>query len=527
MIVVDTTIVNVITASVIDDLDITSSQTQWIQESYAITFAALLLVFGRLADLVGARRIFTAGLVVFGVTSLLAGLAPNGTVLILARFLQGTGGAMLLPTSLSLLNQTFTGKARGQAFALWGSTIGAATAVGPVIGGWLSEHASWRWAFGINVPLVVLVVFLTMTFIDPSPRTRARIDAPSALLSVAGLAALAFGLVEGRSYGWVTSIETFDLFGYAWTSDPSPVFIALVAGVLVLAVFTWRQIRLSRPGASREPLMNTRLFAIPSFRNGNIAIVIIGLGEFGIIAVLPLWLQFTLNYSALQAGVALLPLALGSFFASGLSFGLQARLSALDLVRLGLALEALALAGLGVVAATTSAPWWAIAIALFGYGIGVGFATAQVTNVVLADVPASDAGSGSAIQSTFRQLGSALGIAVLTTVFYSILGKDVKSGLADSGLPHAQIDQFANAVTQSAGAVIQPFAANSATAQVADAARDAMANGVAIASWIAAGLLALGVLATVLIPTRAAGAGDQDGQHHEPMDEERAGEPHR
>jgi EmrB/QacA subfamily drug resistance transporter len=503
MIVVDTTIVNIITPSVIKDLGINSSQAQWLQVSYAIMFAAFLLVFGRVADIVGARRIFIIGAVAFGVTSLLAGLAPTGDILILARFLQGAAGAMLLPTSLSLLNQTFTGRARGQAYAVWGSTIGAATAVGPVIGGWLSEHASWRWAFGINIPLVVIILVLTLAFITPSSKIAGRVDVTGALLSVFGLAALSFGLVEGRVYGWVTSASAFDLFGGKWNSGLSPVFYSLVIAVILLALFVWRQVRLNNANSTSEPLMNTRLFHIPSFRNGNIATVIIGLGEFGIIAVLPLWLQFTLNYTPLRAGVALLPLAIGSFMASGLSFGMAARISAVGLVRIGLALEAVALVGLGVVAATTSAPWWSISIPLLVYGVGVGFATAQVTNVVLADVPAENAGQGSGIQSTFRQLGSALGIAALTTIFYSVLSNNVKTSLHGGNFSTAEINKFASAITDSAGAIIAGLGENPATAAVAQAARDAMASGVAIGAYVAAGLLILGVIATLLIPSRS------------------------
>jgi len=500
LIIVDTTIVNVITPSVIADLGITSSQAQWIQESYAIVFAALLLLFGRIADIIGARRLFTVGIVVFAATSALAGLAPTGTVLIAARFLQGVGGAMLLPTSLSLLNQTFTGPARGQAFAVWGSTIGAATAVGPVIGGWLAEHVGWRWAFGINVPAAVVVLGLTLRFIAVSPRTTGRIDVPGALLSATGLAALAFGLVEGRSYGWIRSTTPFQVLGRRWGLGVSPVFVALLVAAGLLTWFVARQIRINRGDAPERALMNTRLFAIASFRNGNVATVIIGLGEFGIIAVLPLWLQFTLGYSALQAGAALLPLAGGSFVASGLSFALNRRLSALDLVRIGLGLEAAALAGLGLVAALTSAPWWSISIVLFGYGVGVGFATAQVTNVVQADVPAGNAGQGSALQSTCRQLGSALGIAVLTTVFYTTLSSRTAAGLTGTGLSTDRIEALTAAVTDSAGAAISSFAANDATAAVASAARDAMADGIALGSFVAAGLLALGLGATLLIP---------------------------
>ncbi|OJX73977.1 MFS transporter [Leifsonia sp. 71-9] len=500
LIVVDTTIVNVITPSVIDDLKIDSSQAQWIQESYAIVFAALLLVSGRIADLRGARTVFIGSVVLFGLTSLLAGLAPNGEILILARFLQGIGAAAILPTSLALLNHMFTGPARGQAFAVWGSTIGAATALGPVLGGWLSEHASWRWAFGINIPLTVVILVIAAVFLTQPPRSRGGIDALSAILSVLGLGLLAFGLVEGRVYGWVTSEKVFTLFGGTWDEGLSPAFVALVLSVLLLAVFVWRQILLSRASSARPPLMDVKLFSIASFRNGNVATMIIGLGEFGIIAVLPLWLQFTLDYSPLEAGATLVPIAIGSFVASGISFPLSERVSPLALVRIGLILEVVGLAGLGVVAAYTDANWWFIALVLFFYGIGVGFATSQVTNVVLADVPEGEGGQSSGIQSTFRQLGSALGIAALTTVFFSSLGGILHGKLTDAGLTGAEATKLSNAVTDSAGAVIEPLASNPQTVFAADAAREAMTQAIAIGSYLAAGFLVVGVIATLLIP---------------------------
>lgn len=500
LIVADTTIVNVITPSVIDDLGIGSSEAQWVQESYAIVFAALLLVAGRVADLRGARFIFLAGVIVFGVSSLLAGLAGTGEILILARFIQGIGAAMVLPTTLSLLNHMFTGKARGQAFAVWGGTIGAATALGPALGGWLSEHFSWRWAFGINIPLTILIVILTIAFIAPSPRTSGRVDVTGAVLSVLGLGLLAFGVIEGRIYGWLTSTHPFNLFGFTWDSGPSPAFTALVAGAIALGFFVRRQVRLSRSTGGEQPLMNTRLFSISSFRNGNIATLIIGLSEYGIIAVMPLWLQFTLDYTPLQAGLALVPIALGSFLASGVSFPLSNRFSALVFVRAGLALEILGLVGLGVVAGTTDAPWLAIAAVLFVYGVGVGFATAQVTNVVLEEVPGKEGGQGSAIQSTFRQLGSALGIAALTTVFFSTISSNLRSNLADGGMDPASADDFASSVTDSAGAAIASLGENPDTVAVADAARDAMTHGLVLGSYLAAGFLVLGVVATFLIP---------------------------
>ncbi|CAM5263437.1 MFS transporter [Streptomyces spiroverticillatus] len=514
LIVVDTTIVNVIVPSVIEDLDVNSGQAQWIQESYAIVFAALLLLVGRFADLVGARRIFIAGVVVFGATSVLAGLAPNGELLVVARFLQGAGAAMILPTSLSLLNATFTGKARGQAFAVWGSTIGAASALGPLLGGWLAEHATWRWAFGINVPLSLLILVGAFLYLAPSPKTKGKIDAVGAALSVVGLGLLAFGLVEGRTYGWFATTRPLDLLGFHWDGGPSPVLVALVLSVVSLLAFVTRQAAITRSGDPSRALMDVRLFSISSFRNGNVATLIIGLGEFGIVAVLPLWLQFTLDYSAVQAGLALVPVAIGSFVASGASFGLAAKVHALNQLRIGLALEVVGLAGLGLIAATDS-PWWTVALVLFLYGIGVGFATAQVTNVVLAEIPENSAGQGSGIQSAFRQLGSALGIAVLTTLFFTTLSGKLGDRLDSLGLPAGQADKLTQAVTDSAGAAIGPLSGNPATAPVADAARWAMTEGITLGGYVAAAFVVLGLIATALIPSagvRAATSAEEEGK---------------
>ncbi|MGH3641133.1 MAG: DHA2 family efflux MFS transporter permease subunit [Mycobacterium sp.] len=504
LIVVDTTIVNVIVPSIVRDLGVTSVQAQWIQESYAIIFAALLLLVGRVADILGARRVFITGVVVFGATSLLAGLAPTGELLVLARFLQGAGAALILPTSLSLLNASFTGKARGQAFAVWGSTIGAATALGPLLGGWLSEHASWRWAFGINIPLVVVICIAALAFLERSPRTRGRVDVAGAVLSIVGLGLLAFGLIEGRTYGWIRTTEPLEVFGLSWAGGPSPVLVALTLSAVALIAFVLRQIALSRsvePGEPTKALMDVRLFSIGSFRNGNIATLIIGLGEFGIVAVLPLWLQFALGYSPVEAGLALVPIAVGSFVASGASFGMTSRVSPLGLVRLGLVLEAVGLAALGFIARPDS-PWWEIAVALFFYGIGVGFATAQVTNVVLADVPEPSAGQASGVQSVFRQLGSALGIAVLTTTFFSALGSRLSAQLTTSGIPAERSDELTRAVVASAGAAIDGLAAAPQTAPIAVAAREAMAHGISLGSYLAAGFLLAGLLATLLISAR-------------------------
>ncbi|MFF6875276.1 MFS transporter [Streptomyces sp. NPDC012474] len=508
LVVVDFTIVNVVMPPIIDDLEISAYDAQWIQESYAIILAALLLVMGRLSDVVGARRLFLIGTAVFGLASIAAALAPSGDLLIAGRFAQGIGGAIVMPTSLALLNMTFRGPDRGKAFAIWGSTIGAAAAVGPLLGGWLAEY-SWRWAFGINIFVVVLIVLGVMKYLEKSPRQPGKIDAVGGVLSVLGLGLLAFALIEGRNCGWWEPRKDFGPFGDAL--DLSVIPAALVVSVACLALFLALQLRLTRVNGT-APLMDTSLFGIKSFSTGNIATLIIALAEFGMLAVLPLWLQYTLGYSVLQTGLIVFIVAVGSFFASGASFGMAEKIGPIGLVRIGLVLEAIGLLMFGLLAGSDS-QWWIIGIALFLYGMGVGFATAQVTNVVLADVPPQHAGQGSGIQSAARQLGSALGIAILTSSFFTALDSDLSDRLVQRGTPAPEADELSSAVADSAGAMISGLGENPQTASAAGAARDAMSHAIQVNGYTCAALLALGMLATLLIPRPRAGA-QQWGEEH-------------
>ncbi len=492
LIIVDSTIVNVAIPAVISDLGISSSQAQWVQESYAVVFAALLLLAGRLADALGRRQVFLAGTVLFVAASVLAALAPDGNLLVASRFLQGVGGSVILPTSLSLINSTFRGKERGQAFAIWGSTIGGAAALGPLLGGWLTTDFSWRWSFGINVPLGVLIVAGTLLFVAPTPRSAGRLDLDplGAVLSVLGFGGLAFGLVEGRTYGWWRPIGDVTLAGL------SPVPLAFAVSALALGGFV--ALAFSRRRRGLRSLVDLDLFRIPSFAAGNVAAAIISLGEFGILFALPLWLQNALGYTAFETGLLLLALALGSFAASGAGAVLTERIGPLMMVRLGIVLEVVGVGGLGLtVAPDTSA--WTLAPLLAVYGIGVGLATAQITNVVLADVPVASSGEASGIQSTARQVGSAMGIAVLGTVLFTGLSGATRTGLTGAGLPAATVDGITAAVSNSAGAAIGPLAADPATAAAAEIARQALSSATATSALVAAGALVLGLLATLRI----------------------------
>ena len=488
LIIVDSTIVNVAIPTVVRDLDITSTQVQWVQESYTLVFAALLLVWGTLADRYGRRRLLMIGLVLFGLSSVAAALAPTGDILIAARVVQGVGGAMLLPTTLSLINATFVGRERGIAFAVWGSTIGGMAAVGPLLGGWLTTSFSWRWAFGINAPLGILLVIGALVFVSESKAFQTgRVDVVGAALSVVLFASLVFGLIEGRTYGWWLRDKPPSF----WTFDISPIpFAFTITAVTLVAFVAWG---LHRQRIGKSTLIAFSLFRISSFRNGNIAAMVVSLGEFGLILSLPLWLQNVLGYDALQTGFVLLALALGSFAASGFAGALSGRIAPVQVVRAGIALEIVGIVIIGLVI-STSTPWWAIAAGLFVYGMGVGLATAQLTGVVLADVPVEQSGAASGTQSTARQVGSALGIAILGTILFSTLGSQFADKLPSS-IPSSARTAVVNAVVDSAGGAIPGLVTKQPA--VGKLAEQAFSDATKISAFSAAGFLALGLLATI------------------------------
>lgn len=493
LIIVDSTIVNVAIPSIVDDLGIDSTEVQWVQESYTLVFASLLLVFGTLADRVGRRRMLVLGVVVFVLASLGAASAPTGELLIAARVVQGVGGAVMLPVTLSILNATFHGRERAIAFAVWGSTIGGMAAVGPLLGGWLTENLSWRWAFGVNLPLGVIILVGIVLFVVESRAERPPgLDPVGAALSVLLFGSLVFALIEGRTFGWWTSADPPAF----WTLDVSPIPFVLLVTVLALVAFVlWGR---ARTRAGHDAMLPTDLLGIRSFRNGNLVAMVVALGEFGVILSLPLWAQNVLGYSATQTGLVLLALALGSFLASGAVGATAGRLRPLWVVRLGILAE---IAGLGILAAVLAVdtPWWAIAAGLGVYGFGVGLATAQLTGVILADVPVERSGQGSGTQSTARQVGSALGIAVLGTILFTSLGSQLTSSLPD-GVPDAQREQIVSAVVDSAGAAIPALEAQSPEA--AAVARAAFTDATRGSVLAAAAFLVLGLAASASLGRR-------------------------
>jgi EmrB/QacA subfamily drug resistance transporter len=489
LIIMDATVVNVALPVIIEDLHLDATQAEWMNAIYSLVFAALLLTVGRIGDIRGRRLLFLLGMVVFVLASVLAGLSGGGPALIGARLLQGIGAAMILPSTLSTVNAVFTGRERAIAFAVWGSTIGGMAAVGPLVGGWLTTYSTWRWAFLINVPVGLVVLALTVLFVpetkdDTSPRT---LDLYGVALSTLGLGGIVFALIEGQHYGWWRQPDgTF-----------SPVPVALVLGVVLMARFLVVQRR--KKAAGRVVLVDLGLLDVRSFRFGSIAALIVALGEFGLLFTLPLLLQNALGFSALGTGWLIVSLAIGTFLVSGLTPQLTARYGGRAVVRLGLATEAVAVAALAITL-SSDISGWLIALWLFLYGVGVGMATAQLTSVILAEIPVAESGQASGLQSTFRQLGSALGVAILGTLLIGTLGRSTTSALEAAGAPAPVVTRVSDAVTGSAGAVIPSLQAVPATSAYGDAAADAMIHASKVTTGVAAVVIGLGLAATVALP---------------------------
>ncbi len=433
LIIMDATVVNVALPVIVGDLKLSASDAEWINSIYSLVFAALLITVGRVGDLHGRKKLLVIGITVFGLASLLASFSTSGATLIFARFLQGVGGAMVLPATLSTVNTLFKGKERGIAFAIWGSTIGGMAAVGPVVGGWLTTVSSWHWAFLINIPIVLIVIVGASLFIPETkdPHVQKGADFAGISLSIIGLSLIVFGLIEGIRFGWLKTLENFSVGPLTWSWSVSPVAVAFVVGVATMALFVRTENNRAKSG--KPILLDLNLLKIKSFRYGSIAALVVALGEFGMLFSLPLFLQGGLGYSALRTGVLILALAMGTFLISGGTPQLSARMGGRAVVRLGLALEAVAILGMSF-AFSLTVPSIVIAAWLFLYGAGVGLATAQLTSVILAEVPVEQSGQASGLQSTFRQLGSSLGVAILGALFFTVLGSTRIQGADISGL---------------------------------------------------------------------------------------------
>ena len=500
MIIVDATIVNVAVPVLVKDLGLDSTQSEWVNTTYALVFAALLVTLGRVGDLVGRRATYVAGTVLFAVASIAAGLAPTGEWLIAARLGQGLGGAAILPATQSILNTTFRGRDRSIAFGIWGATIGGVAAIGPLAGGWLTTNLSWRWAFYVNLPVAIIAIIGTLLVVKESRDEHGARgwDPLGFLLVTGGLSAVVFGLVEGRLYGWLAPERPFAVLGWSWPSNEVSVIpVAMAGGIVALMAFAVVELRRERAG--KFFLFDFDLWRFPAFRYGNLAGTIVSLGEFGLLFVLPLFLQAVVGYSAFDTGLTFLALALGSFVSAGGASSMTTRLGARRVVTIGMGLEAVGVLGTTLLISPT-VNGLMLAVPLFVYGVGVGFATAQLTSIVLSEVPAQRSGLASGTNSTMRQVGSALGIAILGTVLFTSLASGTRDRLAEQGLPSQATEAIVSAMDASAGQALPAIRVDPRGAAVVPAIETSFADAARAAGRVAFAFIVLGFLLSLWIP---------------------------
>ncbi|MEO8607855.1 MAG: MFS transporter [Chloroflexota bacterium] len=450
LIVIDSTIVNIAFPAIQSTFKASYADAEWVNSIYSLVFGAALITWGKLGDQYGRRNIFILGAIVFVLGSLGTGLAGNIGVLVLFRAVQGMGGAMMSPSTLSIISSTFRGKERGTAFGIWGATAGVSAALGPILGGWLIEYGtgitaeSWRLAFLINVPVGIIAVVGAFWAIR-EVRDRAlkhHIDVLGIILASVSLGSIVFGAIEGQNYGWLEAKKVFTIgsFNYPQLADgvtqipagtTSFIPIAFVLGIITLILFVIWEVRQERNGG--EPLFEFGLLRYPSFRYGLLTVSIVALGEFGVVLVLSIFFQLAKGLGAFETGLRFLPFALVMIIAAPTAGVLSGRFGAKWVITIGMFCEAAALFWISrILYVNTSYLSFLPAFSLYGFGLGL--AIAQLANVVLSDIPPDKAGAASGANNTLRQLGASLGIAIIGAVMFGTFASESKPLIEESTL---------------------------------------------------------------------------------------------
>ena len=394
MIMLDNTIVNVALPSIQRDLKISLSELEWVVNGYALTFAVLMLTGGKLADLFGRRLIFIVGLAVFTASSLACGLATSANFLIAARVVQGVGSAMMNPATLSIITATFPPRQRGMAIGIWAGVSAMALAIGPLLGGVITEQINWSWIFFINVPIGVLGIVVARLVIAESKDTSEvqRLDLPGLVTSAAGLFALTYALIESNNYGW-TSIRILALFGVA---------------VAALAAFVLLELR------QRVPMLDLSLFRNPTFAGANGVMLLVALAMFGVFFFISLFVQNVLGYSATQAGASFLPMTVLIVLVAPIAGKFSDRVGSRWLMGAGMTLVGGSLVIFGRLDVGSS--YWQILPGMLVGGLGMALAMTPTTAAAMGSVPVDKAGVGSAVLNSMRQIGGSLGIALMGAI---------------------------------------------------------------------------------------------------------------
>ena len=409
MIMLDNTVVNVALPAIQSDLGISVSELEWTVAAYALTFASLLLTGGKLGDLLGRRLIFTIGLAVFTLSSLACGLSSSAPELISARAVQGIGAALMMPATLSIISATFHARERGMAIGIWAGVSAMALAIGPLLGGVITEHISWNWIFYVNVPIGVLAVIAAIVVVPESRDTsrEQRLDLPGLVTSAVGLFALVYALIEAHSYGW-TSARILGLFAIA---------------VVALAAFVLLEMH------QRVPMLDLSLFRNGTFAGANLVAILVTLAMFGIFVFFPIYMQTFRGWSPIQAGAALLPWTVMVVIFAPIAGKLSDRVGSRWLMAGGMTVVAICCLLLSTV--TLHSSFWHMLPAFILGGLGMSFVMTPMSAAAMGAAPVDKAGVESGVLNTFRQVGVALGIGIMG----AIISNRAAAAAADGASP--------------------------------------------------------------------------------------------
>jgi EmrB/QacA subfamily drug resistance transporter len=493
IIVLDNSILNVAIPTIVRDLGASNSQVQWMIDSYTLVFACLLLTAGSLGDRFGRRGALLIGFLIFGLGSVASSLAQNSNQLIATRAVMGIGGALIMPATLSIITNVFPREERGKAIGVWAGTAGLGAALGPLTGGLLLTHFYWGSVFLVNLPIVIFGIIAGFLIIPTSKDPSApRLDPVGALLSIVGLTALLFGIIQAPSEGWT-----------------SPLILAsFAAGIVLMVAFTlWER-------HSDHPMLNVEFFKNPRFTAASGSITLIFFAMFGSIFLLTQYLQFVLGYSPLESGVRLLPMALTLMVVAPLSPRMVKRFGTKVTVVFGLLLVTFALLAFGTLQVDSS--YGSIAWRLIIMAAGMGLVMAPATDSVMGSLPLAKAGVGSAVNDTTRQVGGALGVAIIGSVLSSTYGSAMGTFFAGTPAPPEAVEAAQNqlgavtVVADKLAAAPVPGAQQLASNLVATA-NQAFVSGMHWGVLVAAAATLIGaIIAGLFLPALARDGDDYD-----------------
>ncbi|XUW99800.1 MAG: MFS transporter [Dehalogenimonas sp.] len=410
MINLDVTIVNIALPSIMNNLKASLTDAEWVVNIYILIFAVSLITMGRFGDIFGRKRLFIGGLVLFTAASLACGLSQNIQTLVASRALQAFGGAAMMPATLSILNVAFKDGGRGAAMGVWGAVSGAASAMGPIIGGLLVDRFSWGSIFLVNIPLGIIAIIAGMIVVKEStdPTAVRQIDWPGVASATAGMAGLTFALIEGQRFGWSSPIilGSFGLF------------------VIGLILFFFIEKR------SQAPLIQLILFKNINFAAGNVVSALLMFGLIGILFLLVLYFQIVLGFSAVKTGLVLLPMSAVVVFIAPMAGRMAERNGVRWILASGMLTISVAIFFMAHLSINTT--WQSLIVPLIFAGVGMGLVMAPVNTVMMAAARVEQSGAASGIMTTMRQVGSLLGIAVLGAVLQARLASGLIAALTNA-----------------------------------------------------------------------------------------------